>query len=165
MSKPPGNFPIEGVSSNVFTVNLYYSKHLTEEDGHEALGVKLANTIMPDLLSVLGNTFAILLKPIDCQPYNFTLQVSRDTYEWLWTFAEDITPVLLKHNIKILKIFIPSSICHLSPPYYISALAKDGAYIEKKVHIPKVEMKVCEAIDSIWTGRELPVYTTKTCDF
>jgi hypothetical protein len=165
MSKPPGNFPIEGLSSNVFTVNMYYAKHSTDDKDEEALGVKIANTIMPDLFSVLGNTFFILLKPIECQPYNFTLQISRDTYEWLSTFAQDITPVLLKHNMKILKIFIPSSACHLRPPYYISALAKDGAYIEKKVHIPKTEMKVCEAIHSIWAGHEYQVYTTQTRDF
>ena len=166
MSKPPGNFPIEGVSSNVFTVNMYYNVMNTIDDGdEEAHGVKFANKIMPDLLSVLGDTFAILLKPVECAPHNFTLQVSRDTYDWLWTFAEVITPVLLKHNINILKIFIPSSACHLKPPYYISAFAKDGAYIERKVHVPKIEMKVCEDISSIWTGREFPVYTTQTHDF
>ena len=162
MTKPPGNFPIEGLSSNVFTVNMYYNVMNATD---ETLGVEFAKTIMPDLLSALGDKFAILLDPIECQPYNFTLQVTRDTYDWLWTFAEDITPVLLKHNIKILKIFIPSSACHQRPPYYISALAKDGAYIEKKVHMSKIEMKVCEAIDSIWTGNEFPVYTTQSRDF
>jgi hypothetical protein len=166
MAKPPGNFPIEGLSSNVFTVHMYSAKHITDDKDEEAFGVKFANTIMPDLLSVLGDTFAILLKPIEYQPYNFTLQVSRDTYEWLWTFAEDITPVLLKHDIKVLKIFIPSCACHLRPAYYISALAQDGAYIEKKVHVPKIVMKVLsETIGSICEGREFPVYMTQTRDF
>ena len=162
MSKPPGNFPIEGLSSNVFTVNMYYDVMNANRD--EALGVEFATMIMPDLLSALGDKFAILLDPIECQPYNFTLQVTRDTYDWLWTFAADITPVLLKHNILIRKIFIPSRTCHV-PPYSISALAKDGAYIEKKVHTSKIETKVCEAIDSIWTGREFPVYTTQARNF
>ena len=77
MSKPPGNFPIEGLSSNVFTVNMYYNVMNATD---ETLGVEFATMIMPDLLSALGDKFAILLDPIECQPYNFTLQVTRDTY-------------------------------------------------------------------------------------
>ena len=67
-----------------------------------------------------------------------------------------------KHS-KIHKIFIPSRTCHV-PPYSISALAKDGAYIEKKVHTSKIEMKVCDK-DSMWAGREFPVYMTESRDF
>ena len=103
MSKPPGNFPIEGLSSNVFTVNMYYNVMNATD---ETLGMEFATMIMPDLLSALGDKFAILLDPIECQPYNFTLQVTRDTYDWLWTFAADITPVLLKHDIRVLCVFM-----------------------------------------------------------
>ncbi len=157
MKTPPGNFVIEGLSAKVFGINVFFND-TNVNDSSTALGTALITTIMSDLLNVLGDTFTVFLKPVPAKPHNFTIQVERDTFEWLWAFAETIAPVLIKHNIKIHKIFIADFDGGPSAAYFIKAVAKERVYIERKIFATRYEIKKID-------GKQYPEYKTHTSDF